>query len=322
MQQADGRRVVPLHEDNDDDDEDLLIHPMRSHDGGFGTAPTGGDENGDEDDDVLPEQGDIGDEADEQFAKDLQDRRLEAELQASRRAQAADVQIKQALPSANRRQVVPLSAASSARRGSNGGTPSVSGRSTITDAARLIALEDECKATHKMLAAQEKTIARLAGESEKQQKVIATLNQKVDKEIATNRELEQKLRVAEVTTATQKKELLLLQRSTIAGGGTEGGTVDARLQRAQDEIAKLRHELQAASSSSSLGGGAASSDQIATLRTENKRLEAQRVELLSCVRKQNKLIDVLKRQKLHLEAAKLISMTEEEFTKILEINQK
>jgi aminoglycoside N3'-acetyltransferase len=52
---------------------------------------------------------------------------------------------------------------------------------------------------------------------------------------------------------------------------------------------------------------------------EVRRLERQRNELLAAFRKQLKLVDVLKRQKLHIESAKLLSYTEAEFSKTLEL---
>ena len=46
---------------------------------------------------------------------------------------------------------------------------------------------------------------------------------------------------------------------------------------------------------------------------DNKRLERQRTELIAVLKKQAKLVDVLKRQRLHLEAAQLLGFTQAEF---------
>lgn len=59
------------------------------------------------------------------------------------------------------------------------------------------------------------------------------------------------------------------------------------------------------------------SDHVKAL-SEVKRLERQKGEVMVVLRKQAKLIDVLRRQRAHLEAARLLAFTEEEFMKTLD----
>ena len=60
---------------------------------------------------------------------------------------------------------------------------------------------------------------------------------------------------------------------------------------------------------------------IEQLQIDNKRLEKQKQELIQAFKKQLKLIDILKKQKMHLEASKMLQFSEEEFLKALEWNQ-
>mmetsp|Transcript_2489 Transcript_2489/g.3446 ORF Transcript_2489/g.3446 Transcript_2489/m.3446 type:complete len:116 (-) Transcript_2489:717-1064(-) len=101
----------------------------------------------------------------------------------------------------------------------------------------------------------------------------------------------------------------------------EQGNKDAKLNRALEEIEKLKLALREAKINESGRSENVRRDQD-RLVEDNRKLERQRNELLQAFKKQMKLIDVLKRQKMHIESAKLLAFTEDEFVRTLELGDK
>ena len=117
---------------------------------------------------------------------------------------------------------------------------------------------------------------------------------------------------------TVKRELLTLEKEhkrVLADAKSR----EVRLTRALEEVDKLKAALAAAEAGNG-AKGLGQQREMAVLQAENRRLERQKMELLGAFKKQMRLIDVLKRQKIHLEAARLLHFTEEEFMKALEIS--
>ncbi|KAL6082518.1 hypothetical protein STEG23_022828 [Scotinomys teguina] len=100
---------------------------------------------------------------------------------------------------------------------------------------------------------------------------------------------------------------------------TSQSATEVRLNRALEESEKYKLELSKLRQSNK---DIANEDhqKIEVLKSENKKLERQKGELMIGFKKQLKLIDILKRQKMHIEAAKMLSFSEEEFMKALEWN--
>ncbi|EAN80152.1 uncharacterized protein TEOVI_000908200 [Trypanosoma equiperdum] len=128
----------------------------------------------------------------------------------------------------------------------------------------------------------------------------------------SRKSLEQKISILEATIATQKKEIILLQRQLQS---RSTGATDHRLANALKEIAALKEALNHAN------GKAESEREPAALQMQAtiERLSTERNELMNCLRKQNKLIEALKRQKVHLESATLLNIMEKEIEKYFEL---
>ncbi|KAL7980277.1 hypothetical protein Chor_014606 [Crotalus horridus] len=128
--------------------------------------------------------------------------------------------------------------------------------------------------------------------------------------------LQQKLSMLE-------KELENLKRAQKQAAATQG-TTDIRLNRALEEAEKYKMEL---NKLKQINKDVVNQEhkKLEELKIENKRLEKQKEELVAGFKKQLKLTDILKRQKasypmllMHIESAKMLSFTEEEFMKALE----
>jgi septal ring factor EnvC (AmiA/AmiB activator) len=96
---------------------------------------------------------------------------------------------------------------------------------------------------------------------------------------------------------------------------------EAKLNRALEEVEKLKFQLREARLEETSKNEQIRRD-LDRLQEENKKIERQRAELLQAFKKQMKLIDVLKRQKMHIESAKLLAFTEDEFVRTLELGDK
>ncbi|MCI4393006.1 hypothetical protein PGIGA_G00152370 [Pangasianodon gigas] len=116
-------------------------------------------------------------------------------------------------------------------------------------------------------------------------------------------------------TALQK-EVAGMKRAQKQASSSHNAT-EVRLNRALEEAERSKAELNKLKQSSK---DSANQEQqrIEALQAENKKLEKQKAELITGFKKQLKLIDILKRQKMHFEAARMMSFTEEEFMKALD----
>ncbi|EGZ29408.1 hypothetical protein PHYSODRAFT_309767 [Phytophthora sojae] len=92
---------------------------------------------------------------------------------------------------------------------------------------------------------------------------------------------------------------------------------DIRLNRALEEIEKVKAQLQ--DEKKNHGEQMVTKAEYDQVVRDNKKLDKQKGELLAAFKKQMKLIDLLKRQRIHMETAKMLSFTEAEFSKTLEL---
>ncbi|XP_049573138.1 testis-expressed protein 9 [Syngnathus scovelli] len=159
-------------------------------------------------------------------------------------------------------------------------------------------------------------VKQLEEERTKLQRTVNIQQTKMDKLKASESEAAVKCDSLQLQVSALHKEMEKLNKSSKQGTSAHN-TVEIRLTRALDEVERLKSEL---NKTKQMNKDKTSEEQQTreNLLTENKLLKKQKGELIVGLKKQLKLIDVLKRQKMHLEAAKLLSFTEDEFMKALD----
>ncbi|XP_071766405.1 testis-expressed protein 9 [Centroberyx gerrardi] len=120
----------------------------------------------------------------------------------------------------------------------------------------------------------------------------------------------------QLQVAGLQKEIESLNRSHKQAAGNHN-TVEVRLNRSLEEVERLKAQL---NKMKQMNKDKINEDHQnkENLLAENNMLKKQKAELIVGFKKQLKLIDILKRQKMHFEAAKLLSFTEEEFMTALD----
>ncbi|XP_051920076.1 testis-expressed protein 9 [Hippocampus zosterae] len=159
-------------------------------------------------------------------------------------------------------------------------------------------------------------VKQLEEDRMKLQRTVNIQQTKMDKLKASESEAAVKCDSLQLQVSALHKEMEKLNKSS-KQGAVAHNTVELRLSRALDEVERLKSEL---TKTKQMSKDKSSEEQQTreNLLAENKLLKKQKGELIVGLKKQLKLIDVLKRQKMHLEAAKLLSFTEDEFMKALD----
>jgi hypothetical protein len=152
----------------------------------------------------------------------------------------------------------------------------------------------------------------------KQLRISNSHQTQLDKFKKLNEDLQSKLTQSDSQYQLMKKENEQLKRD-LKKAQQDQQQLEIKQNRSAEEIDKLKLEL-SKQLTHKKDGNEQEKLKIESLSSENKRLQKQKVELIQAFKKQLKLIDILKKQKMHLEAAKILQFSEQEFINALEWN--
>lgn len=190
--------------------------------------------------------------------------------------------------------------------------------------ARIVVLEEECLRAKEAMKAAEKerkvatgNLSTMKTEKSKLERKYEHCRSLYEKQKEENKELTTSAKATEREVIKLRRELQDAIKATkkAAAGGSNN---QVRYNRVVEENERLRQKIKDLESTIK-DEGESQKVQMEKLAGERRRLERQRNELLTAFKKQMKLIDILKRQKMHIESAKLLHFTEQEFSKALDI---
>mmetsp|Transcript_4348 Transcript_4348/g.6616 ORF Transcript_4348/g.6616 Transcript_4348/m.6616 type:complete len:295 (-) Transcript_4348:1450-2334(-) len=161
----------------------------------------------------------------------------------------------------------------------------------------------------------EAALAKAQAETQALRRELTQVKSRLDRETEAREAAENKASLNERELRSVERALRQAKKQ-VNNAGSETRTIDIRLSRALEETDKLKTALDAEKRSRR-----EDSDTARQIREANeahiRKLQHQKNELLAAFKKQLKLIDVLKRQKVHLEAARLLAFTEDDFMKVV-----
>jgi hypothetical protein len=201
--------------------------------------------------------------------------------------------------------------------------PAANGESQeLTKETRHSTLKTELDKTKDALASRTDELAECQQHLQRQIRCVKKLESNLQEKQIKIDEYESKKAEQQSYINELNKEIQEL-RKEVASSQQFAKTIEAdykknevRMTRAIEECAKYKAALLKATEEKRLSG-AISREEKDGLVKKIKALEQQRRDLLTAFKKQMKLIDVLKRQKLCIEAAKVLTMAEEEFMKVI-----
>lgn len=155
----------------------------------------------------------------------------------------------------------------------------------------------------------------LFSENKKLSRQLSNINAKESKANRIAEESENQVALLRNQLNEEKRRLKELQRLA-KERGQKTRTRDIKMSRALEEAEKAKKEL-LASRSENQTSITRRTQRISGLQDENKQLRMDNKQLVIAFKKQMKLVDILKRQKLHMEIMKLLSFSEETFLKLV-----